>query len=124
MYVAKKPVITAVRKTPTVESTTPGQTIGRVSSQLVSNPPEKIMKMRAIMPMDLAIRGLSKYIPPNPSDPERTPIARNKSRTGIANLSEILLEMTLTNINIATHNRTISIDTIAAFHGPRLYTIK
>jgi hypothetical protein len=88
IYTAKYPIITAVTNTPTVDSKIPCQTIGLVSFQLVSNPPEKIIKIRATIPMDFAICALSKYIPPKPSDPTSIPIARNSNNTGMANLSE------------------------------------
>jgi len=54
IWTAKNPVMIAVIKTPAVERMTPGKIIDLVSFQLVSRPPEKIIKMRATMPMDLA----------------------------------------------------------------------
>jgi len=49
-----KPVETAVRKTPTVDKTTPCATTGFISLIVVSIPPENRMIVRAIIPMLLA----------------------------------------------------------------------
>ncbi len=49
------PVIIAVKNTPIVASTTPCAIIGRISDIFVSNPPEKSMIHKAIVPTFCAI---------------------------------------------------------------------
>lgn len=104
--------MTAVSKTPNVDRITPGQATALVSFQLVSRPPEKMIKIRAMTPIDFANCALSKWIPPIPSEPASIPITKNNNNVGIANLSESLLETALTNISTATHNKIVSIGII------------
>jgi hypothetical protein len=73
-----------------LDNTIPCQTTGFTESQLVSNPPEKRIKFNAIMPMNCVIFGLSKIIPPIPSEPASIPIAKKRSKTGMPNLEEVL----------------------------------
>ena len=51
-YQMNKPVKRAVRNTPTVESTIPGDRMGRISLNLVSIPPENKMTLRATIPIN------------------------------------------------------------------------
>ena len=83
------PSVIAVRKTPSVESVTPCQIIGLMECQSVSNPPENRMKFNATIPINWAIFGLSKLIPPIPSEPANIPMVINKINTGTPNLSEV-----------------------------------
>lgn len=57
-YQMNNPVKSAVRNTPTVESTIPGERIGRISLNLVSIPPENRMTLRATIPINWAILAL------------------------------------------------------------------
>jgi hypothetical protein len=71
-----------VSTTPTVERSTPGTAIGRISLNLVSIPPEKRIILSDTIPMNWASLGLSKCNP-RPSLPKNIPIKRNRSRVGM-----------------------------------------
>ncbi len=55
----KSPTAIVVIKTPKIESVTPLHRTGFISTHLVFNLPEKRMKMRAIIPMNCVVGGLS-----------------------------------------------------------------
>jgi hypothetical protein len=112
MRMTNNPVRRAVIKTPAVDSAAPGLIMGLISFHLVLKPPANIIKTRATRPVDSAILALLKSTPPIPSEPASIPIPRNSNNTGMANLSESLLETTLTNINAATHIKTVLTDII------------
>jgi len=84
----KKPTINAVRNTPTVDKDKAGRIILLVSVHLVSNPPEKRIKIKATIPTDCARFASSKYIPPGPSEPASIPTAINSRSVGTPMLSE------------------------------------
>ena len=80
----KTPVRSAVRRTPTVDSTSPGSTTGRIAAILVPMPPEKRMMQRAIIPMNWAVCMLLNWMP-TPSVPKAMPTRRKISRSGSPN---------------------------------------
>src|SRR5690554_5562219 len=79
------PVKMAVKRTPTVASTTPCGRMGLISEILVSIPPEKSMMQSATEPMVCASWIFSKCIP-TPSLPKTIPTAKNNKRAGTPNL--------------------------------------
>jgi len=76
------PTPTVVIRTPAVERAIPLQSMDFTSPHLVSSPPEKRMKTRAMIPMNCVILGSLKYIPPIPSEPASIPIKRKKINEG------------------------------------------
>ena len=78
----------AVRNTPSVESTSPWRTMGRTSSHRVSNPPENRMKARAKVPMEFVVTASSNCSPPGPFSPASIPMARNRMSPGTLMRSE------------------------------------
>ena len=75
------PVSSAVRRTPMVESMSPGTMTGRIAESLVPMPPEKRMMQRAIMPMNWAECMLLNWMP-TPSVPNAMPTSRKMSSSG------------------------------------------
>ena len=82
----KVPKDRAVNKTPKVERTKPSFIMGLTASQLVSRPPENNMKFRDTIPINCAILGSSKRIPPIPSEPANIPMAKKSNKVGTPNL--------------------------------------
>lgn len=75
------PVSRAVRSTPAVESTSPGNAIGRIDDSDVDMPPEKRIIHSAIMPTNWAWC-ISLNWMPRPSEPNPIPTSRNTSSRG------------------------------------------
>jgi len=67
------PTDRAVIITPTVDSAIPCQSTGFTYFQSVSRPPENKIQQRAITPMNWAVLGFEKRIPPIPSEPANIP---------------------------------------------------
>ncbi len=75
-------VSTVDTTTPTVESTSPGISTGRIPWMSVSSPPANRSNARATTPKAQTTWGSLNQIPPRPSLPASTPVARNRSSAG------------------------------------------
>lgn len=95
----------AVMKTPKVDNMIPFHKTGRMVFQSVSRPPENRMNMSAEMPMNWAMAGLSKYMPPMPSEPAMMPTTRKKRRVGTPSLADVLPAKMLSNSRIEEINK-------------------
>ena len=82
----KVPSERAVNNTPSVDSTIPSLRMGFTDFQLVSKPPENRMKLSDTIPMNWASRGLSKLMPPIPSEPANIPMTKKSNNVGTPNL--------------------------------------
>ena len=78
----KSPVSSVVSSTPTVESSTPCASTGRISPYFVSMPPVKRMMLKAIMPMNCASCALWNC-KPRPSLPKSMPTSKKRSNVGM-----------------------------------------
>ena len=77
----KRPVKSVVSNTPTVESSIPCGSTGRISANLVSMPPENRIMLNATMPMNCASPALWNCSP-SPSLPKNIPTNKNTSNVG------------------------------------------
>ena len=77
----KRPVNSAVRKTPSMARSTPGAMTGLISENFVSRPPEKRMIHKLSVPIVWAVCMFSKTSP-KPSDPKTIPTMRKSNSTG------------------------------------------
>jgi len=83
------PRMPAVINTPSTERVSAWPKTGLTEVQSVSNPPENRMKLSATTPMNCAIPGLSKGIPPIPSLPANIPTARKSISVGIPSRNDV-----------------------------------
>jgi hypothetical protein len=68
------------------------------------------MKINAVMPMNWAMAGLSKYMPPMPSEPATMPIMRNNIKVGTPSLAEVLLPKILRSNKIEAPNKIFPVE--------------
>ena len=101
------PVIAAVRKTPSVESSTPCFITGLVSASEVSSPPANRIMVIAKWPMDSA-SSKSSNSRPSPSSPASIPRSRNRSKVGVPMRVPSLVIRIAANTSIEASNSRLS----------------